>query len=64
MGVCKCFQNEHQLFPGTCMDNALYFPSRLKTSLKILYLKINGKARHFKWEQGLLTKKLLKLTTL
>lgn len=45
--VCKCFQNEHQLFPGTCMDNALYFPSGLKTFLKILYLKVNGKVRHF-----------------
>lgn len=33
LGVCKCFQNEHQLFPGTCMDNALYFPSGLKTFL-------------------------------
>lgn len=47
VGVCKCFQNEHQLFPGTCMDNALYLPSGLKTSLKILYLKINGNVRNF-----------------
>lgn len=47
LGVCKCFQNEHQLFPGTCMDNALYFPSGLKTFLLDSLFEGKWKVRHF-----------------